>query len=370
MSVQQDLDFAPMEIAAKPTDRVVAEAARKVFEKDPWAFWRFGLKLGGGRRLTRDQARHLSITTEPRIGYYRKRNKEGPDTPVAIWQDGDALVARAGDRIVDPVEIWTWCCDWPVEHAVCQAVMDGAPWPDDVPTTRGMGDNLPSDPHEAAKVEFAGARELVEEFLRKPIASQDDADRAAVWAKQMNDIHGTVDRLFRAEKDPIVAAGRAVDDKFRWREDAKSFATRLKRHTDAWLAELDRQERERRRKAEEAALAAQRAAAEAEKAKQAAVLVDDGEAERRKAEADRLAAAAAAAEREAQARPVYAGRTGAKVSLRTYFVAKITDYPTLLMALKDTPEVREAVEKVAGSIARGKGPVPAGMERAEERRAA
>ena len=40
------------------------------------------------------------------------------------------------------------------------------------------------------------------------------------------------------------------------------------------------------------------------------------------------------------------------------------------MALKDTPEVREAVEKVAGSIARGKGPVPAGMERIEEKRAA
>lgn len=360
---QQDLDFSPMEHVSAPVARVLAKA-------DPYAFWRKALDIGGGRQIPRDRARDMGTTTEPQPGFYRKRSKDGPDVPVAIWREDSGMVAVAGGKPVEADAIWTWCCTWPISEADYRTVADGGAWANAVPAARGIGDNLPSDPHEAAKVEFAGARELVDEFLRQPIASQDDADKAAVWAKQMNEIHGTVDKLFRAEKDPIVAAGKVVDDTYRWREDAKTLATRLKRHTDAWLARLAREEDDRRRKAEEAALAARRAAEEAERAKLASVTVDDGESERRKAEADRLAAAAAAAEREAQARPVFAGRTGAKVSLRTYYVATITDYPTLLMELKDTPEVREAVEKVAGSIARGKGPVPAGMQRTEEKRAA
>ncbi|RWH18034.1 MAG: hypothetical protein E5X18_14405 [Mesorhizobium sp.] len=59
------------------------------------------------------------------------------------------------------------------------------------------------------------------------------------------------------------------------------------------------------------------------------------------------------------------------MSLHTYWVANITDYDALVVALKDEPEVREAIEKIAGRIARNKdAALPAGMERVPDKRAA
>lgn len=498
-------------------------AARVVANADPYAYWNKALALGGGRQLTREQSRSLNITTEPKAGFYRKRNKDGADIPVAIWVDDSGFVAKAGERMVDPDDIWTWCCSWPISHETYEAVMNGGAWSDDAPRFdgfqrfsgteywvspdgrvkapkgnllkprshtndylrvhlgaereeyvhrmvaltfigdppdetyevdhvngdradnrvenlrwvtkaenladrefsrgedhyaskltaeqvdeirrepyyrgrdrelaekfgvsiqtvndartgrtwaghRGMGDNLPDDPHEAAKFEFEGEKEIAEAFLKTPITTQQQADQAAVWSKKLSDLFNKVDRLFRAKKDPIVQAGKEVDEEFRWRQEIKELATALKRHQDAFLREQERLELERQRKAREEEIRLQREAEEkARRAAEEANKASAEEAARLQREAEEAAAAAAAKAREAEAQRVSAGRTGAKVSLRTYYVARITDYDKLVISLKDTPEVREAVEKVAGSIARSKGPVPAGMERVEERRAA
>ncbi|MBP2462079.1 MULTISPECIES: hypothetical protein [unclassified Rhizobium] len=77
----------------------------------------------------------------------------------------------------------------------------------------------------------------------------------------------------------------------------------------------------------------------------------------------------AAAAKETQARNASAGRTGAKVSLRTFVFAEITDFDALLLALKDRAEIREVVETLANRAARS-GVELAGMAIKSEQRAA
>jgi len=87
------------------------------------------------------------------------------------------------------------------------------------------------------------------------------------------------------------------------------------------------------------------------------------------AEAEQLKAEAAEREKAAQATNAQAGRTGAKVSLRTFVSARIVDYGKALVALKDHPEMKALVEQLANRAVRA-GVEVAGVERFEEQRAA
>lgn len=354
---------------------VVAKLAQN--QADPWAYWSKALTIGNGRQLTRDQMRDMAATTEPQLGFYRMRNKGGKDKAVAVgligkvltaWIDGSTM-RQNGDPI-RPEDIWTYCCSWPISHEQYEAVTErGEPWPDDGPA-RNIGDNLSDDPHEAAKVEFEGEKEAAEEILAKPIKMQADADRAAVQSKKLADIHGRVDKMFRAEKDPIVVAGREVDEKFRWREDAKALSVKLKRAQDDFLNEQRRLEEKRQREAKIEADRLQREADEkARKAEAEAKRASPEEQERLKREADEAAAKAAAKEREAREQKVYAGRTGAKTSLREFVDAEIVDYPALVIALQDRAEMKELVQSLANRAARA-GVELAGMKVRKEMRAA
>src|SRR5690606_22733696 len=121
-------------------------AAGAVAAADPYAFWRKALELGGGRQLTREQSRSLQITTEPKCGFWRKRNKDGVDSQVAIWvaETTSSITAIAGDRPVDADDIWTCCCSWPVSHdAYEKEALTGA-WPDTLQVAEAVpGHNLP-----------------------------------------------------------------------------------------------------------------------------------------------------------------------------------------------------------------------------------
>jgi hypothetical protein len=361
---------------------VVAKAAKAKAAKQSaaYAYWQEGLILGAGRELTREQQKLLGIHDgDPRPGFYRKRNKAGKDDAVAIWNDETGIIALVNGEPADPVDIWTYVARWPISHEQYEAVMDGAPWPDDGPARAEVGHNLPDDPHEAAKIEFEGEKEAAEEILARPIKTQADADRAAVAAKRLSDLHGKVDKMFRAEKDPINLAGREVDEKFRWREDAKALSVKLKRAQDDFLREQDRLEKERQRKAREEAERIQREADEARVAAEKAMAkkVADGisdaqaiaEHSKRQEEADRLAAAAAAKAREAEAQKVSAGRTGARVSLRTFVDAVIVDYPALVEALRDRQEMKELVQSLANRAAKAGVELP-GMKIRSTQRAA
>ncbi|MGU3399263.1 hypothetical protein ACLBWS_05890 [Brucellaceae bacterium D45D] len=298
-------------------------------------------------------------------GFYRKRNgKNGPWLPVAIWEQDGQLVAKIGTDMGDAAEIWSWVCRFPVSEAAYRKAAEGNGWDDDAPVAP-IGHNLPDDPHEALAMEFQAEKEMADEFLKTPIATQEQADKAAVWSKKLAGIAKKATDLHKVEKQPHLDAGRSVDDKWRdLKEEPADLSKKLKRHMDGFLLEQQRIENERRRKEQEEADRLRREADERARAAEA-----NGNDEAALAEAERLKAEAAEREREAQAKNAQAGRTGAKVSLRTFVSARIADYDAALIALKDHPEMKALVEQLANRAIRA-GVSLAGVERVEEQRAA
>ena len=327
---------------------------------DAYAWWRTALaephKIG-----TPDLPIHDDT---PHVGYFRARQKDAPDVPVAIWRDQDGeLIAMRGAREVRPTDVWTWACRSPVNYEEYIAARETGRWPDDPPAvTRadepkaGIGHNRPEDPVDAMREDLASEREQATEFLRKPIVDQTSADMAAAWAKRLAALSKKADDMRKVEKQPHMDAAKAVDERFREIiEDAKEFSTKLKRHLDDWLREQARIEAERQRKAREEAEKARREAEEA--ARKAALAADAAAQDERAREAAERAAKeaadrAAAAEREAQARKTGAGRTGSKVALTTKTRGEITDRAAFLDAVKDRPEVAELLESLCNRAAR------------------
>lgn len=328
--------------------------------RDEYDFWRRALageKVGGPTLPIHDG--------DPQPGFYRKTQyKGGPLVPVAIWRSADgAMVALVDKKPADPDDIWTFSCTNPVSEADYHAACAGKGWPDEPPAPPTLR-NISDDPHEALTQELAGEIEAAKEFLATPITTKNQADQAAIWSKRIASIAKKATDLHKVEKQPALDESRRIDDRWRdLREGADEWAKKLKRHLDGWLQEQDRLERQRQAAAREEAARKQAAADEAARA---AAMSDDAAA---REEAERRAAEAAAAEQEAEARNPRAGRTGARVALRTFVSAEITDFDALLTALKDRPEIREIVETLANRAAKAGTELP-GMKIREDRRAA
>uniref|UniRef100_UPI002AFF06E3 hypothetical protein n=1 Tax=Devosia sp. TaxID=1871048 RepID=UPI002AFF06E3 len=286
---------------------------------------------------------------------------------VAIWKQDGEFVAVVDGKSADAADIWTWVCDKPITEAEYHKVMGGEGWSDE-PRAATMPSNMPSDPFEALKIEFAAEQEVAAELLAKPVTEQSHADQIAVLTKRLSGIKSKATSLHKTEKQPFLDGGRAVDDKFRdLKEEPDTLTKKLKRHLDAYLLKLQQEEQARQRAAREEQdrirREAEAKAAEAAKAENAAA------AEQAAAEAERLQQEADAKAKEAEARNASAGRTGAKVSLRTFVYGQITDFDTLLMALKDRPEIQELVQTLANRAAKSGVELP-GMSISTEQRAA
>jgi hypothetical protein len=296
-------------------------------------------------------------------GFYRRKRRDGGFDPVAIFVHEGVQIALVAGNAGDPAELWSWVCDKPVTEAAYHQAMEGKGWPDDPPAP--VLRNISDDPHEALKQELAGEKEQAEEFLRQPITAKEQADQAAIWSKRIAGIGKKATDLHKVEKQPSLDEGRRVDDRWRdIREESDDYSKRLKRHLDAYLREEQRKEDERVRLAREEAARKQREHDEAAKA--AAEKPDDPEAA---ADAQRKADEAAAALRETEKRNASAGRTGAKVALRTHTYAEITDFHLLLIGLKDRPEVKEVIESLANRAARSGVELPGMMIKQEQRAA-
>jgi hypothetical protein len=330
--------------------------------------WYFkALELGGGRQLSRDQQQALGVTHEPQAGFYRKRNKHGSDVPVAIWTGAEGFLAVAGNDPADPIDIWTWVCSWPVSEDVWRDVAEnGKGWPDDAPAAEAViGHNLPDDPHDALALEFEAEKELADKFLSKAITTQEQADQSAVWAKKLAAIAKKATDLHKVEKQPSLDESRRVDDKWRdLKEGPADYSKRLKRHLDVFLLDQQRKEKERQ---DAARREEDRLRREAEEAAKAAA-PDDTEAQ---AEAERMARDADAKAKEAEARNANAGRTGARVALRTFVSARVTDYEVAAKALlaMNHADLKSTIDQLANRAVRA-GVSLEGVERIEEQRAA
>lgn len=328
------------------TAQSIGSLASKIV--DPWLWWSQALKGNFGPMAE----------GSPEQGYYRTRHKGGQWEPVAIWMDegGKWLAYRAGKE-VRADEAWNFCRTHPITYSAYKKAMEGGGF-DDEPAIAGAGHNSEAiDDFDAVKRELEDEKEMANAFLKNPVKDQAAADKAGTWAKRLSDLSKKADNFRVVEKEPHLTAGKAVDDK--WRnpiDEAKNLSNALKRHVEPFLLEQRRLENERvakaqaeaaeaRRKAEEAS----RAAAQAEyKANQdTATFVDDKAA----AEAERAKFAALREAQEAEKAATFnnasAGRTGAKVSVRTEKKAKIVDFDACLMALKDREEIRSLVETLA-----------------------
>lgn len=298
---------------------------------------------------------------EPQCGYYRKRKfKNGPFEPVAIFYEDGVLKALKSGVEVDAGEVWTWVCQSPVSYEAYAKAEKAGVW-DDAPAPAGHNSNAAS-PFEALSMEYEDDAEQANELLTKPIETQEQADIRAVWAKRLAAIAKKATDLHKVEKQPHLDAGRAVDEKWRGlKEDPKTLSDKLKRSLDEWLRKKAAEEAERQRLAREEA---ERLRLEAEK-----LAAENNNEPQSNAEVERLNREAALAEKQAKEVNASAGRTGAKVALRKFVSAKIIDYEKALLALKNHPEMKALVEQLANRAARSGIPLD-GVERIEEQRAA
>ncbi|SOC45723.1 hypothetical protein SAMN05892877_117112 [Rhizobium subbaraonis] len=331
-------------------------ALAEKFVVNRWAWWQNALKGNFGPM-------HEG---QPEQGYYRTRFKGGQWEPVAIYypEGSDQIVAYRNGKEVDPGEAWNFCRTNPITYDAYVKAMDGKGF-DDEPALATIGDNSGSDdPFDQIAQELAGEKEMAEEFLRSEIKTQADADKAGIWSKRLSDLAKRADNHRIVEKEPHLAASKAVDDKWRGPVgEAKDLSVALKRHIEPFLIAKKREEEARARKAAEEAAALRRKAEEEARAAQQ-YNVDPQEAEKKRAE---LLRQAQEAEKAAEVRNAQAGRTGAKVSVRTDKIGVVTDYGKAAAALvamrhKDLIEI---IDKLAQRAAKAGMPFD-GMEVREE----
>lgn len=275
------------------------------------------------------QVHELNLGHAP-CGFFRLRRRDGSLDPVAVWPEADgtrwAKVGRSGEpqslaegeaEFCDRVIAFCWRAPIP-EDVYFAVVENDAPWPDMPPERSADYANMPSDPLEALTVELEGERAEAEAWLDgAPIADQASADRAANWALRFADMEKRAQEGRRAEKVPHETAAKAVDARWRPVQDAAAaLKTRLKDAQTPFLVEKRRQEAEAR-----------------------AVAAQAGEALRPAANAS-------------------AGTAGRKTSLRTVRTAIIEDFDATLMALREHPDLRDLVQKLANRVANSGGTLP------------
>lgn len=284
----------------------VKAAVEEGDKQDPWQWWRRA--LGNEPQPVHENEYHW--------GYWRMRqHKDGRWVAVATWQDdsdawkGIVYLPDGRAEYIDVEQRWTHFCQAPVTHAAFEQYKTDRVWPDDAPA---IGDNQPPDDVAA---ELEAERELVDEFLAKPVETKEQADKVGVWATRLTKLAKRADDERKAEKQPHLDAGRAVDAEYQpVVKGAKELAARLKKHVEPFLI------------------------AQAEQA-----------------ETDRDEFVGPYKPRDlsrdvAEARQ--AGRKGAKVSLRDVKVGVIEDYDKALVALKDYPEMRSLVDQLVQRAAR------------------
>lgn len=196
----------------------------------------------------------------------------------------------------------------------------------------------------------------------KEIAAEDEAQKARDLLAKLTAREKEIEKTRKAEKEPHLAAERAVDEK--WRKPAALLAAckepiqaLLKGWLDREKARLAAEQAAARAEAERLAREAAAARKAAEDQRGVSATVEAEEAEKRAAEA------AMAAQKAAAARPQVASASGGarRVSVRTTFRARLINYPAAVRHYANNPEVVAVLERLASSdvrAAKGKIQIP------------
>jgi len=274
-------------------------------DSDLWTFWRRALQAPG-----LIGSKELPIHPDlPEIGFYRlfsKAKDRWQTCAFFISDDADEMLCCHVDgRLVEQLkmgDVWHRCCRHPISYAAYQDAIQGNGFADEPPPP-ALGHNLSVDLAEQLKWEFEAEEAVARDLMDREL-SQDIADQLAILSKRLSGIRQRADLEHTKEKRPHLEAGRAVDDRWRFRDGVTETVTLLKKHLQPWL----------------------------------------------------------------DTHETAAGRTGAKVSLRRVYVGEIVNVTLFFEAVRDRPEVRDTLQKVANQLARAHAETP-GLVIKEEARA-
>lgn len=317
---------------------------------EPYAYWRAALQAKDKRSLppTSDGDVHP--------GRYRMRkHKDGPWVPVAVWPvEGKELPAcRIDGADVDYETAQSRASFFhqnPVTQAQYAEYEETGRWWDEV---AGVGHNNPpdegEDDHVRLKKQFDALVEEAEPLITAKVATQEQAEKHAAMAKALDAIARDADKKRKAEKQPHLDAGKAVDDKWRsLTNDPKDVAKKVKRTLDAYMREQERVKRE-----------------EAERLRQEAM------AQAKRSDNQEEVQAKFEQAQELEQAKTTVGTTGAKVRMREVVSAVITDFDKAAAdpQIKNHPDYRAFVQQLCDRAVRA-GKTIEGVERKETKEAA
>lgn len=297
-------------------------------------------------------------------GFFRtSAGKAGGFSPVAIWRDPDGsfkcrVGTKAAHRYVDETmaaDRWTFICKNPVKRDEYKVAWETGTWPDGAPTvapdlTATVKSNAPSDPFEALQAEIADKIASAEAWAKAhPEAkTQTEADYATNLRREIAALLKQADAMHAAEKAPILAAEKATDEKFRFRDKMKSVGVILKGIYERFLV------------SEEAkAKAAAQAKFEAERRATEIAREEMRKAQERKMRDDPVAALTDP-EPELPQLPMgpapvkvnSGGGVGSRAGLKTDYVGVIEDYNKAFDHFRSHPDMKAELERLVKAAVR------------------
>ena len=305
-----------------------------------YEFWRRALR---GEKQTVQES-------NPRCGFYKRRlAKDGPWLPIAFWRNvDDHIVCCFEGKLVDPVAHWTFVAKYPVSETSYRHHIRSGHWPDERP--EAPRSNMPSDPFEVLKLEVEDKLEQAQNWLKTaPKApTETDASMARNMQAALLQLNKRADVMHKAEKQPHLDAGRAVDAKFEFRKVVASVADRLRDVFTAFMkaeevrqrAEAQKKFEEERRKAEEERNAAVEARKRLEHEDPALALLSEPE---------------VLPELPIEPEPVkiqVGGSVGRKAGLKTVYIGRILDWQKVIQHFAGHQQVRDLLQKLVDADVR------------------
>jgi hypothetical protein len=261
-------------------------------------------------------------------GFYRHRSN---GSPVAIWTNNDALVAKVGNeppKYVDErwEENFFSYCDAVLESDYREAVVNGV-WRDHI----RVGSNAPLQVEDLS-IEIENLVEIAEGMIRKgPAKTEEEARAAANVKSRLKEIQDLLETGRAAETAPIYRDINAIEAKARPLRDKveaiqHSYETKKFRISSVMrmLVEQVAQPFLLRKREQQVA---------------------GGEIQHLRGGGTKPA-------------PTNVGGTGAKITLKTSWHAKVVDYDKAVLALKDNAKMKALVQQLADAAARSTARVP------------
>ena len=191
------------------------------------------------------------------------------------------------------------------------------------------------------------------------IETEDQAAKATDFRERVKAETKEAEKTRKAEKQPHIDAGKAVDAKFNpIKQKLETIEALFRPLLNGWLQKKEAARREAERKAEAEALEKIRLADEATKAAEDAVKASEGgDVVGATIAADEAAKAAEDAVKQADdvsnsTVSVKGNYSARKTGLRTTSTAEIISYPALLEHYKDHPRIKKTLDQLAGEWAR------------------